>query len=80
MLNLFKVNILTWDKFCEKQRPFQKNEYHFINATFPHKNALSEANVKANRMAITKWTYHKERSFASNYLIFFENFVFKNLL
>ena len=28
-----------------------------------------------NRMVSTKVTYHKERSFASNYFIFFENFV-----
>ena len=42
---------------------------------------LPEANVKANRMATTKWIYLKEWSFASNYLIFFENlFQFQNLL
>ena len=34
-----------------------------------HKAAISEANVKTNRMASTKWTYHKERSFGSNYFI-----------
>ena len=36
---------------------------------------MSEANVKANRMVSTKWTYHK-RSLAINYLLlyFFENF------
>ena len=28
--------------------------------------AISEANVKANRMVSTKWTYQKQRSFASN--------------
>ena len=32
---------------------------------------MSEANVKTNRMATTKWTYHKEWNFASNYFIFF---------
>ena len=53
-------------------------EYHFlIEATkiektpFPFKTALSEANVKTNRIATTKWTYHKNWSFDSNYLIFF---------
>ena len=43
------------------------------NTSFPVKTALLEANVKINRMAITKWTYHKEWSFASNYFIFLEN-------
>ena len=39
-------------------------------ATFPGKASLSEANVATNRMVSTKRTYHKERSFASSYLIF----------
>ena len=43
------------------------------NTSFPFKTALSEANVKTNRMATTKWTYHKEWSFASNYFTFLEN-------
>ena len=38
-------------------------------------NAIPEANVKTNRMVSRKWTYHKEQSFASNYFIFFENFI-----
>ena len=33
------------------------------NISVPYKTALSEANVKTNRMATTKWTYHKEWSF-----------------
>ena len=59
------------------QTPFKKLEYHFLvestkidNITFPYKTALSEANVKKNRMGSTKWTYHKERSFASNHFPF----------
>ena len=58
---------------------FKKLEYHFLvettkieNTSFPFKTALSEANVKTNRMATTKWTYHKEWSFASNYFIFWK--------
>ena len=43
------------------------------NISVPYKTALSEANVKTNRMATTNWTYHKEWSFASNCLIFLEN-------
>ena len=59
---------------------FKKLEYRFLvettkieNTSFPFKTALSEANVKTNRMATTNWTYHKEWSFASNCLIFLEN-------
>ena len=37
-----------------------------------HTKMLSEANVKINRMVSTKWTYHKERSFSSNYFKFFK--------
>ena len=66
--------------FLENENLLKKLEYRFLvettkieNASFPFKTALSEANVKTNRMATTKWTYHKEWSFASNYLIFLEN-------
>ena len=34
---------------------------------------VPKGNVKTNRMATPKWTYHKEWSFASNYFIFLEN-------
>ena len=67
---------------------FKKLEYCFIvertkieKASFPYKIAISEANVKTNRMVTTKWAYHRERSFASNYFIFLKFlFQFKNLL
>ena len=36
------------------------------NASFSYKTTISEVNVKTNRMMSTKWTYHKERRFASN--------------
>ena len=39
------------------------------STSFSYKIAISEANVKTNRMVSTKWTYHKERSFVSNYFI-----------
>ena len=55
--------------------------YHFLveatkieNTSLQFKTVKSEANVKANRMATTKWTYYKEWSFASNCLFFLENF------
>ena len=74
--------------FLENENHFQKLEYRFLvestkikNASFPYKTAISEANAKANKMVTTKCTYHKERSFACNYLIFLKNlFQFKNLL
>ena len=67
---------------------FKTLEYRFFvgstkieNASFPYKTAISEPNVKTNRMASAKWTYHKGRSFASNCFIFLKIlFQFKNLL
>ena len=63
--------------FWETKTFFKKLEYSFLaestkiqNASFPYKFATSEANVKRNKMVTTKLTYHKERSFASNYFIF----------
>ena len=63
---------------------FEKLEERFLaestkieKQSFPYKTAISEANVKTNRMVNEKWTYHKERSFAGNYFILFQ---FKNLL
>ena len=68
--------------FLENENLFQKAGVPFLiestnieSASFPYKTAISEANVKTNRMVSTKWTYHKEHSFASNYFIFFENFI-----
>ena len=67
---------------------FKKLEDNFLvertkikKASFPYKTAISEANVKTNRMVTTKWAYHRERSFASSYFIFLKVlFQFKNLL
>ena len=59
------------------QTLFKKLENSFLvestkieNTTLSYKTTLSKANVKTNRLDSTKWTYHKERSFASNYFIF----------
>ena len=59
--------------FLENKILFKKLEYHFLvenikveNLTFPYKTAVPEANVRTNRIVITKWTYHKERSFVGN--------------
>ena len=68
--------------FLENENLFQKPEYRFLietarikNTSFPFKSAQSEVNVKTNRMATTKWTHHKEWSFASDYFIFWGKFV-----
>ena len=60
----------------------RNEEYRFLvesikikSASFPYKTALSEANIETNRMGSTKRNYQKEQSFASNYFVFFENFV-----
>ena len=76
ILNVF--NALTLIQIFWKTKTFfKKLEYRFLvestkieNASFPYKTAISEANVKTNRMVSIKWTYHKEQSFANNYFIF----------
>ena len=87
ILNVF--NTLTLIQIFWKTKTFfKKLKYRFLvestkieNASFPYKTAISEANVKTNRMVSTKWTYHKERSFASNYFIVLKIlFQFKDLL
>ena len=87
ILNIF--NTLTLKQISWKTKTFfKKLEYGFLiestkieNVSFPYKTAISEANVKTNRKVGAKWTYHKERSFASNYFILLKIlFQFKNLL
>ena len=63
--------------FLENENLFQKTGVPFWvestkieNTSFLYNTAISEANNKTNRMVSTKWTYHKERSFASNYFTF----------
>ena len=58
---------------------FNKLEYRFLvectkieTAIFRYKIALSEANVKTNKMGSTKRNYHKEGGFAINYFFFFK--------
>ena len=62
--------------FLENENFFQKLEYRFLvertkieKASFPYKTAISEANVKTNRMVTTKWAKHRGRSFTSEYFI-----------
>ena len=87
VFNVFNTLILI-QIFWNMKTFSKKLEYRFLventkieNTSLPFKTALSEANVKTNRMATTKWTNHKEWSFASNCLILLENlFQFYNLL
>ena len=78
-LEIFKIfKTLTWKQiFWKMETLFKKLENSFLaestkteSATFLWKTALSVANVKTNRMEITKWIYHKEQSSACNYFIF----------
>ena len=78
----FETNFLENENLFQKTDRFLAETTKIENTSFPFKTALSEANVKTNRMATTKWTYHKEWSFAINYFIFLENLFqfFFNLL
>ena len=76
ILNVY--NTVTFKQIIWKTKTFfKKLEYRFLvestkieKVTFPCKTALPEPNKKTSRMGSTKWIYHKERSFASNYFIF----------
>ena len=87
ILNDFDTSTLK-QIFWKTKTFFKKLEYRILvestkieNASFPYKTAISEASVKTNGMVSTKWTYPKERCFASNYFIFLKiSLQFKNLL
>ena len=76
-------NTLTLRQIFGKTKSFfKKLEYYFLveatkieNTPFTFKTTLSETNVKIYKMVTTKWSYHKDWSFASNYLIFLEKIV-----
>ena len=76
----FQGNFTLKQIFWKTKTFFKKLEYDFLveatkieNTPFSFKAALPEASVKTNRMATTKWSYHKEWSFVSNYFTFLEN-------
>ena len=61
----------------ENENLFKKLEFHFLvesinieNGSLLYLIGISEVNVKINSMVSTKWMYHKEPSFSSNYFIF----------
>ena len=75
-LNFFIIsNLLALKQVLWRTKNFFQNlEYVFLvinttveSAKFPHKFDLSKANVKANRMGCTKWTYHNKGSLVTNY-------------
>ena len=87
----FEINFLKNANFLKnflKNKFSKKLEYRFFvestkidNITFPYKIALTEANVKTNRMGSTELTYHKEWSFANNHFLFsIILFQFRNLV
>ena len=57
-----------------------ENSFVVEITTCPYKTVLSEANVKTKRMGSANWIYHKERSFASMYFIFWKILVQYNNL
>ena len=69
--------------FWKRKLFLHKLKYHFLvesikieNASFSYKSAISETNVKTNKMVTAKWTYHKERSFMPVTAFFFWTFYF----
>ena len=78
ILNVF--NTLSLQQIFWKTKTFiKKLKYCFLvectkieNAPFPYKTAISKPNVKTNRVVGTKWTYHREWSFASTYLFYWK--------
>ena len=81
-------NTLTLKQIFWKMKTFfKKLEYRFLvestkieNASFPYKTAISETNVKTNRMVTTRWTYHKERSLPVTTLFSWKFCLFMNHL
>ena len=76
--NVFNTSTLK-QVFWKTKTIFKKLEHPFLVETtkiaktsFPFETALSESNVKTNRMSTIKWTYHKEWRFASNCFIFLQ--------
>ena len=66
----FETTFLKTENLFQKHWSTVQKRTKIENASFLYNTALSEANVKTNKMGSTKWTYHKERSLASNYFIF----------
>ena len=70
--------------FWKKKTFFKKLKYRFLVETTEIKTHHFYSKLlcqkpmlrnKTNRLATTKWAYHKEWSFSSNYFLFFGKFV-----
>ena len=73
-------------KIWKRKTFFKKLEPCFLvesikseNASFLYKTAMTEANVKTDKVGNTKQTFHKERDFAGNYFSLKILLQFKNL-
>ena len=88
ILEIFNVSsvLILKQLFLKNANPFHKTGVPFFNwkkygwkRIILYKTARSEA--RGNRIGSTKWIYYKERSFASNYFIFWKIlFRFMNLV
>ena len=65
----FETDFLQNENLFEKNR-FSVGSTKIEHTSLPYKTAISEANVKTNRMVSTKLTCYKVWSFASNYFNF----------
>ena len=81
ILNDFNTLTLT-QIFWKMKTVFKKLEYRFLvestkieNALFPYKTAVSEANVKTNRMSEYKMDLSQRTEFCQEPIYFFENIV-----
>ena len=85
MLEILSVcNTLTLQQIFKNTKNFsRKLECCFLvestkieSTLFPYKTALSEVNVKTNRIGSTKWSYCNDRSFPIKYFNFSEKILF----
>ena len=70
ILNDFNVLTLKQVWKTRTRVPFFES-INIESATFPYKTDLSKANVKTINMENTRWTYRKQRRFATTYLTHF---------
>ena len=63
----FETDFLENGNFFQKTRVPLFSWKHRFHTKMLYKNAISKTNVKTNWTVSTKWTYHKERGFASNF-------------
>ena len=79
ILKVFNTLLTLKQVFWKTKTLLKKFEYRFSvqsttndSATFPYRTALSKSSVKINWMGSTKWTYHKEQTFATGRTFFWK--------